>query len=39
MSGHPVFPGPQMRDVIGAWLVCLAIAAGCFGLAAVAGLS
>jgi hypothetical protein len=38
-GGGPVIGGPQMRDVVGAWLVCLAIAAGCYGLAAVAGLS
>lgn len=23
---------PQTREVIGAWLVCLAVAAACFGL-------
>ena len=39
MSRHPVFTGPEMRDVVGAWLVCLAIAVGCLGLTVVAGLS
>jgi hypothetical protein len=28
-----------MRDLVGAWVVCLAIAAGCFVLAGVVSLS
>ena len=28
---------PQAREVIGAWLVCLAVAAACFGLPALHG--
>ena len=39
MSRDPGLTGPQMRDVVGAWLVCLAIAVGCLGLTAIAGLS
>ena len=39
MWGHPVFPSPGMGEVVGAWLVCLAIAAGCLGLATIAGIS
>jgi hypothetical protein len=26
---------PRIREVIGAWLVCLAVAAACFGLPAI----
>jgi hypothetical protein len=37
MWGNPVLTGPEMRDVVGAWLVCLAIAVGCLGLTAAAG--
>jgi hypothetical protein len=29
-SALSLFPG--IRDVIGAWLVCVAVAVGCFGL-------
>ena len=32
MRDPPVDVAPGMRDVIGAWIVCLAITAGCFGL-------
>ena len=28
--------GPRIREVIGAWLFCLAVAAGCFTLLAAA---
>ena len=36
MSGHPVLPDLGVRDVVGGWLVCLAVAAGCFALLAAA---
>ena len=36
MSEHPMAFEFGKRDVIGAWLVCLAIAVGCFGLLAAA---
>ena len=39
MWGYLDFFGPGMRDVVGAWLVCLAIAAGGVGLTATAGVS
>ena len=39
MWRHPILPGPGIRDVAGAWLVCLMIAAGCLGLTVIAGLS
>jgi hypothetical protein len=39
MWGDAVFSGPGIRDVVGAWLVCLAIAAGCLGLTAIVGVS
>ena len=39
MWEHPAFSGPGIRDVIGAWLVCLAITAGCVGLMAIAAVS
>jgi hypothetical protein len=39
MWGHPVFPTTGICDVIAAWLVCLAIATGCLGLATIAGIS
>ena len=29
---------PRAREVIGAWLVCLVVAAACFGLPALKGL-
>jgi hypothetical protein len=34
MSDHSAAFASGKRDVIGAWLVCLAVAAGCFGLLA-----
>ncbi len=36
MWEHPITCGLGKRDVIGAWVVCLAIAVGCFGLLAAA---
>ncbi len=36
MWKHPSAPGPALREVIGAWLVCLVVAAGCFTLLAAA---
>jgi hypothetical protein len=36
MWDHPLSSGPGTRDVIGAWLVCLAIAVGCLGFLAPA---
>jgi hypothetical protein len=36
MWKHPSAPGPAVREVIGAWLVCLVVAAGCFTLLAAA---
>ncbi|HEV2099289.1 MAG TPA: hypothetical protein VGR45_10230 [Stellaceae bacterium] len=36
MQNHPLSIPPGMRDVIGAWIVCLAIAVGCFGFLAPA---
>jgi len=36
MSDHSLSSGRGARDVIGAWLVCLAIAVGCFGFLAPA---
>ncbi len=32
MRQHPVISGPGIRDVIGAWLVCLAVATASFAL-------
>ncbi len=37
MQVQPVTGGAGVRDVIGAWLVCLAVAAGCFTWLAAAG--
>ena len=34
MSYHPAASSPGRRDVVGAWLVCLAVAALCFGVQA-----
>ncbi len=36
MWKHPSAPGPALREVIGAWLVCFVVAAGCFTLLAAA---
>ena len=36
MWEHPPALGPAIREVIGAWLVCLVVAAGCFTLLAAA---
>ena len=37
MWEHPTNAGLGKRDAIGAWLMCLAIALGCFSLLAAAG--
>ena len=39
MLKHAPSLSPDLRDVIGAWLVCCAVAAGCFGLLPLADLS
>ena len=36
MWGHPTSAALGTRDAIGAWLMCLAIALGCFSLLAAA---
>ncbi len=36
MQSHPCSSAPDVRDVIAAWIVCLAIAVGCFGFLAPA---
>jgi hypothetical protein len=36
MRHRPAPFAPGTRDVIGAWLVCMAVAAGCFTLLAAA---
>ena len=36
MWDYPSSTAPDMRDVIGAWVVCLAIAVGCLGFLAPA---
>jgi hypothetical protein len=36
MRERPFTLGPAIREVIGAWLVCLTVVAGCFTLLAAA---
>jgi hypothetical protein len=36
MPEHPAALGAELREVIAAWLVCLAVAAGCFTLLSAA---
>ncbi len=36
MRAHLSTLGPRVREVIGAWLVCLVVAVGCFTLLAAA---